>query len=60
MDISDIKKAKSEAEKQIVTILKELEAKTRLDIETVTFEKSGLVRGYSTPEIKKVEIKLIV
>lgn len=59
-EIREIQKQKRQAETEIAKILKELEAMTGLDVTAVTFERSGIVRGYSLPDISGVKIALVV
>jgi len=60
MEIKEIKKLKQDVEKQIASLLAAVEHSTGLEVKSVVFERSGLVRGFSLPEITKAKIELQV
>ena len=60
MEIKEIKKLKQDAEKQIASLLAAVEHNTGLEVKSVVFERSGLVRGFRLPEITKAKIELQV
>lgn len=60
MDIKEVQEKKRQAEGIITKVLQALEQEAGLEIVKVAFERSEIVRGFSTPDIEKTKITLLI
>lgn len=60
MDVKEVQEKKRQAEGIITKVLKALEQETGLEIVKVAFERSEIVPGFSTPDIEKTKIALLI